>query len=709
MFRIACFSLFLVFLHSAAHAQLQFDPAALADPKKYGAQISSRLGYREVYEFRDTARSTFFLQNGFRSSSFVNGADWLKIADSVDVYRIDVVYSKYPLRQGVYNEIYPLLLNRLKNLFAIDASLNDAAIEWNKVLQTHCADEKQADRLPHGVLIWYSVERDSDPVTENRKVVVSSDEMRTAGAEQYSLEDTEKTIGFILESELFSDTLKAQLMGKPIDEQRNIVMTELERTIASMPDEDLTKLDKIRRKKYIAELEKYNHIFGGNDVVSKVLGRHPEWKNLYVVNDWTGSMYGYGSQVLQWHISHLETSGIEHITLFNDGDDKATTDKKIGETGGIYTEKADNIEKLILTFQLVSMRGGGGDGPENDIEAILNVLENVPDSSEIVLIADNYPCIRDIALANRIHVPVRVIVCGYKPSYGINPDLVYLARITNGGLYTIEEDLENLKAEVDTSSGTRIRTFSDKRFKLAKMSCESDDLMADGRVYNAWKSTVLKRRGKILHLDLSHDSLGTVPRRLYRFDRLQTLDLSYNELSEVGPEIAELGSLRRLNLSNNRLEELPVTAGKIRYLEELDVSHNRLVNWPSELSDMPFLQKLDLSDNELVSIEKTVQLKRLRECDLSGNRLTTLPRSFQSLKSLKVLNLTNNGFSVVPLSVANLRRLEELDMRGNGLRSLPAEMNAMNTLKILHLEDNAFTEEERKAIRERFPLTLIYF
>jgi Leucine-rich repeat (LRR) protein len=124
---------------------------------------------------------------------------------------------------------------------------------------------------------------------------------------------------------------------------------------------------------------------------------------------------------------------------------------------------------------------------------------------------------------------------------------------------------------------------------------------------------------------------------------------------------------------------------------------------------MPFLQKLDLSDNELVSIEKTVQLKRLRECDLSGNRLTTLPRSFQSLKSLKVLNLTNNGFSVVPLSVANLRRLEELDMRGNGLRSLPAEMNAMNTLKILHLEDNAFTEEERKAIRERFPLTLIYF
>ena len=83
-------------------------------------------------------------------------------------------------------------------------------------------------------------------------------------------------------------------------------------------------------------------------VIMKVLDRHPEWRNKIVINDWTGSMYSYGAQVVEWHLMNLDSSGISTVTLFNDGDNKSTKKKKIGSTGGIYTEKTSNIEELLM-------------------------------------------------------------------------------------------------------------------------------------------------------------------------------------------------------------------------------------------------------------------------------------------------------------------------------------------------------------------------
>ncbi|ASS49470.1 MAG: hypothetical protein A3D31_02875 [Candidatus Fluviicola riflensis] len=697
--------LFFLFSHQL-FAQQQFSPEQLNQPKKYGPQISALLSTQEIAAFKDTISNTLLLRNGFRSSDFVNEEDWLAIQDSVDVYRIDVVYSKYPLRKGVYSEIYPLLCSRLVHLFELDEELNSTDISWNKVLQTACHNDQEADQLPHGIVIWYHPRVETEEIVETELVI---DEERTAGATQTTLAELSATIDYIAGSSFFSDSLKAQLTGKTIDEQRKIIQTTLEKELATKPDQDLSKIDKIQRQLYLNELNEVVNLYRSDSTVYKILSRHPEWQDVAVVNDWTGSMYGYGTQVVEWHIKNWEISGIKEVTLFNDGDMKSTFNKKIGETGGIYTEKADNVEKLIALFQLVMMKGGGGDGPENDIEGILAAIEERDDIKEVILIADNYPCVRDISLANRIGIPVRVIVCGYNKEYGVNSDLVYLAKITNGGIYTIEDDLENPNATFNEEGG--LISQDEHRFKIAKKTCGSDKLAkaAGKKAFKSIKDTRFKLKKKITRLDLSETELTELPNRLYKLTALEYLNLSTNKLAHVAPELGQLTRLSYLDLSHNQLSQLPTTFKQLKYLQELYLGDNQLTALPKNFLNLPFLVKLDLSHNSLTDLGKTSNLRRLKECDLSGNQLMTLPRSFQSVKYLRVLNISSNQFSEFPVALTNLRFLEEIDLSNNQLTKLPVTLSGMKALKIVHLEGNNFPVEEQERIRKQFGEVMVYF
>ena len=99
-------------------------------------------------------------QLGFKlthcGDTFIFGIkDWLIIRDTVEPYQIEIVYSKYPLRNGEYQEIYPLLCDRLINLFQMDPSLNNMHLKWNIVQQTNCNSDEQVNTLFHGIIIWF--------------------------------------------------------------------------------------------------------------------------------------------------------------------------------------------------------------------------------------------------------------------------------------------------------------------------------------------------------------------------------------------------------------------------------------------------------------------------------------------------------------------------------------------------------------------------
>jgi len=174
--------------------------------------------------------------------------------------------------------------------------------------------------------------------------------------------------------------------------------------------------------------------------VMGIMDRNRHWKNVLIIMDWTGSMYAYGAQVVLWHKLNAETSGIKHLVLFNDGDRKATWQKQIGRTGGIYHAASNDLGRVIETIGTVMNNGYGGDTPENDLEAVVKGLKGIEGYDEIVLLADNRSKVRDMPLLKSIDKPVRVVLCG-KGSGKIHPDYLRIAFKTRGSIHTVEEDI----------------------------------------------------------------------------------------------------------------------------------------------------------------------------------------------------------------------------------------------------------------------------
>lgn len=691
-------------------AQEKFDESKLDSPAKNGAEIAALLKTIEVLEYeKDTARCVF-LTNGFRSAEFINANDWLSISDTVHAVRVDIVYSKYPLRKGVYKEIYPLLFNRLKSTFSMDPSLNSTEIQWNKILQTHCENDKQVNELFHGVVIWYEVDEmtpiSAPPVTKLEKINTAQTQLVS---EQMTFDQINANVDYMSKSPLLTDSVQQLLKKADLDDKIEILQSHYQKIIDDSPTVKFEDLDERELDKYKNEMERFLNMYNGDPVVMKVLDRHPEWKNILVVNDWTGSMYSYGAQVLKWHILNHEKSGIQSITLFNDGDNKQQKNKVVGETEGIYFEEADNIPQLIALFQLVMTKGGGGDGPENDIEAILTTIEEYPRFSEIVLIADNNACVRDIALADRIDVPVRVILCGYAKNRGIHPDYVYLAKKTGGGIYTIDQDIENLEAELGEKG--EVKSLDMDGLKMSVRNCGSTySGYSDGKgikeVVDFEKSRFKKR--KVRRIDASDRELTTVPSWISRVRKLEEINLSENKLEKLPASIAVHGYLRSLDVSKNKLTKVPQQFKNLKFLVELNLSNNEFQEFPDEIRGMTYLKKLDLSHNKLLKFQ-SIKAKGLEELNLSFNELTRLGTGLRRYVKLHTVDLSNNELVVFPEFLPNSGHLKFMNLANNQIEKLPDNLVALFSLTELNLTGNPLPAEEVERIQRTLVHTKVLF
>ncbi|WP_125226304.1 hypothetical protein [Leptospira neocaledonica] len=201
--------------------------------------------------------------------------------------------------------------------------------------------------------------------------------------------------------------------------------------------------------------------FQKDEIVSKVLERKKEWDGA-IVGDLTGSMFPYTQQLFLYFKLQTLKKIEKFFVFFNDGDNTPDGKKVVGKTGGIYFQKLKVYEELEKLAKATISGGYGGDGPENDIEALIKAQEVCPDCKELILIADNFSTMRDYSLMGKIQKPVRVVLCG---SYaGINTEYLDLARNTKGSVHTIEEDLENL---MELNEGQTIE-LNKKKYVLEK-------------------------------------------------------------------------------------------------------------------------------------------------------------------------------------------------------------------------------------------------
>jgi len=168
-----------------------------------------------------------------------------------------------------------------------------------------------------------------------------------------------------------------------------------------------------------------------------------KWKNISVTGDVTGSMYPYTAQLLIWLKLQSLDSLTHRFTFFNDGDNKTDNEKRIGATGGIYSKECKSFEEVKELVKSTMQKGGGGDAPENNIEALLAAEKEFPDISFHVMIADNWAPVKDKELVKHLRKPVRIVLCGVDGSK-VNVDYLNLARASGGSLHLMEEDLVDL-------------------------------------------------------------------------------------------------------------------------------------------------------------------------------------------------------------------------------------------------------------------------
>jgi hypothetical protein len=381
--------------------------------------------------------------------------------DSIQVLAIDLVFTDHP----GYDDLKDLNGKRLNTLFANFPTLqkNSRNAEWLVIRQMDGATKENAINLYHGFVVYYrplqnSATTDADavklknmltpkeiPVRKKRNGFLVTDTSRLR--EMYEIEE------YTIVQKMPVPQALAYL-GMDAKEKSNYPRTDS----VLVFEKPMTDSMEIKLQRDPPE----------DSTVLKVLGRM-QWQQMLVVSDVTASMYPYTGQLLLWLKLHEEERYIHQFVFFNDGDKKEEEEKQIGRTGGIYTTGSAIFEEVELLLYKAMHNGSGGAIPENNIEAILRGIEACPSCREVVMIADNWSGVKDMALLPAVKKPIHIIACGVHNS--INTDYLDIARATGGSIHLIEQDINNLATINEGEKitiGNTVYAIEKGKFKVVK-------------------------------------------------------------------------------------------------------------------------------------------------------------------------------------------------------------------------------------------------
>ena len=142
-----------------------------------------------------------------------------------------------------------------------------------------------------------------------------------------------------------------------------------------------------------------------------------------------------------------------------------------------------------------------------------------------------------------------------------------------------------------------------------------------------------------------------------------SIDLSSNSLETIPLILFQMPSLRTLNLSENNLKIIPNANPDSQHeeneeetaSEENDPFHMFTMNW-----NCPSLESLDLSHNHLQEIPKNVfEMPNLQTANFAWNQITSLPFEMWIAPSLKTLSLEHNLLKGLPMFAGSLAATKE--------------------------------------------------
>uniref|UniRef100_A0ACB8FGS7 Uncharacterized protein n=1 Tax=Sphaerodactylus townsendi TaxID=933632 RepID=A0ACB8FGS7_9SAUR len=216
----------------------------------------------------------------------------------------------------------------------------------------------------------------------------------------------------------------------------------------------------------------------------------------------------------------------------------------------------------------------------------------------------------------------------------------------------------------------------------------------------------------LVSLDLSNNRISRVTSATFsRLRYLETLDLSYNSLVTLPDECFSGLPLGDVDLSNNLLLEISMgvfaSKGQGKPIN-VDLSNNLIsvILRPQDKA-IPNIQSLSLSGNRLKSVPN-LQGIPLRYLNLDGNPVSAIKKhAFSGLKDLTHLSLSGlHDLSVIsPYSFKDLPALQVLDLSSNpNLKSLEAEVfYSLSALQELNLSSTGVAASLSKAMLKYLP------
>ncbi|XP_066517435.1 leucine-rich repeat-containing protein 58a [Hoplias malabaricus] len=188
--------------------------------------------------------------------------------------------------------------------------------------------------------------------------------------------------------------------------------------------------------------------------------------------------------------------------------------------------------------------------------------------------------------------------------------------------------------------------------------------------------------------DLNLDNIGEAEKK-----QIQQVYLTYNRLSLFPTSICLLSNLEHLDLSNNSIKTVPEDITQLNKLKTLVAKNNHLdeASFPKRFGSMQ-IESLNFSGNRFREIPgQFMKLSKLQSLSLGGNRLKSLPAEIENLEKLEMLYLGGNMISSIPPELANLRCLKYLVLCDNCIQSIPPQLNRLHSLLSLSLHNNLLT------------------
>lgn len=417
----------------------------------------------------------------------------------VSIQRIDLVYTVYKTSPDFDQE--KLNDNRVSQLKKAWPAVSNNLISWNSYGQNKATNSEDAKAMFHGFYVYYrpiptkeSMEAELAYIDEILFGVLSTlaeekrtDESTTATSNPTAVSDDEKAdtevvefADFIIGGLACFEAVKVRVVGEANFQMALDSVQELPGFYgySSSTAMSLKKNGQLTDVIWYFRLDSCDLGAGRSksaftipkdySVVEAVFERNPTWTNSLIVMDVTGSMSSYIAKTMSWVKASQDNPKVSAFVFFNDGDLKATHQKVTGNVGGIYSASNSDFNAVYEVMKRTMQNGGGGDCPENNLEATLYGIKRYEDCDEVIMVADNWATPRDLELVAQLKVPIHIILCG--ADYGINIEYIQLAIDSGGSIHTIEEDLDtrNIKPGVAFELGNAFYTIVNGRVVKAE-------------------------------------------------------------------------------------------------------------------------------------------------------------------------------------------------------------------------------------------------